>query len=207
LVRGSGSSFCLFPRAGTGEFVNPSGKLTFTFPKDESQLPNWDAGGSLDYPKADEAHGYFRANKKKYEPLFWFGHGLSYTTFAYGALSITPGEITSGDRVMVSLDVTNSGTLAGEEVVELYLSLPSGKSVAVREQELRGFKKLSLAPGETKKATFQLTFRDMAYYDVGTADFDGIGEWKTLAGTYKVRVGTSSKIDQQPTVSGSFTVN
>jgi beta-glucosidase len=158
--------------------VNPSGKLAVTFPQDASQLPNWNLSNlHLIYPSSDTAHGYFRVNKKKQTPLFNFGHGLSYTTFEYSNLQMYPLQISAGDRVHVQVTVKNTGTIAGSEVAELYLSMSkSTPALPVREQDLRG------------------------------ADYSGKGTWQVLTGTYGVRVGTSSQVDMQPTASSSFTV-
>ncbi len=190
--------------------VNPGGKLNVTFPSTSQQLVNFTAsGGNLQYPPAHEAHGYFRVDSRGEEPLFAFGHGLSYTTFSYSNLSISPSSITKGDRVIVTVDVTNTGDVTGDEVVQLYLSLPQG-SVQVRKQDLRGFDRITLSSGQTKNVTFKLTSKEMAYFKVGNQEFDGTGKWEILTGTYTVRVGTSSKITpqpDQPSVSGTFPVN
>jgi len=188
--------------------VNPSGKLPVTFPQNASQLPNFNlVGGNLIYPRSDTAHGYFRVNKMGVKPLFAFGHGLSYTTFKYSNLKIYPDNIVSGDRVFVSVDVTNTGSVAGKEVVQLYLSMPATNSnLPVRVQDLRGFKKVYLNPGETKKVDFILGPEEMQVFNPGTQQYSGSGRWEILTGIYKVRVGTSSDIDMQPTLSGSFTI-
>jgi beta-glucosidase len=192
--------------------ANPCGKLAVTFPNDATQPADFQYhttttnNETLIYSRADTAYGYFRVNKRGVSPLFNFGHGLSYTTFSYSNLSINPGSIVVGDRVLVQVDITNTGARAGEEVVQLYLTMPGDKGVPVRVQDLRGFKKVALQAGETKKLTFTLTFDDMAYFDVGAAEWDGDGRFKVLPGVFTVRVGTSSEITRQPTVSSSFTV-
>jgi beta-glucosidase len=189
--------------------VNPSGKLPSTFPKDSSQLPPFTLSPSndLNLPSADSAHGYFRVNKLGQEPLFAFGHGLSYTSFSYANLKIFPDKIVPGDRVRIQATVTNTGTVAGKEVAQLYLSMPQNAGIPVRVQDLRGFAKISLNPGESKLVSFELTDEEMQVWDLnGGADYSGAGSWKVLPGVYGVRVGTSSQHDLQPTVSGSFTV-
>jgi len=189
--------------------VNPSGKLPVTFPKDAGQLPPFNLVGTiLNYPRSDTAHGYFRVNKMGVEPLFNFGHGLSYTTFSYANLRMFPAAISAGDRVHVKVDVTNTGAVAGKEVVQLYLSMPYNVAgLPVRVQDLRGFSKLDLSPGQTKTAAFELTAEDMQVWDPrGGADYSGTGAWRVLTGTYGVRVGTSSQRDLQPTASGNFVV-
>jgi beta-glucosidase len=143
------------------------------------------------------------------EPLFAFGHGLSYTTFSYSNLKIYPSNIKKGDRVYVSVDVTNTGNVKGDEVVQLYLSLPTG-TVPVRKQDLRGFDRVTLEPGQKETVRFTLDPEDMAYFKVGSKEFDGSGKWDILTGRYGVRVGTSSKITpkpDEPSLSSSFTVN
>jgi len=188
--------------------VNPSGKLPVTFPVDATQLPNFNLiGGDLNYPRSDTAHGYFRVNKMGVKPLFAFGHGLSYTTFSYSNLKIFPTNIVAGDRVFVRVDVTNTGSVAGKEVVQLYLSMPStNSSLPVRVQDLRGFKKIYLNPGETKTVDFIIGPEEMQVFNPGGTDYSGNGRWEILKGGYGVRVGTSSDPDMQPTLKGSFTV-
>jgi beta-glucosidase len=189
----------------------PSGKLPVTFPQDATQLPNFNlAGADLNYPAADTAHGYFRVNKMNVEPLFNFGHGLSYTTFSYSNLQIFPAQISAGDRVRVRATVTNTGTVwTAKEVVQLYLSMPTtNAALPVRVQDLRGFKKVSLAPGASTTVEFVLTPEEMQIFNPNGTDYSGTGTWQVLAGTYGVRVATSSQRDLPATLSlsGSFTV-
>jgi beta-glucosidase len=188
--------------------VNPSGKLPVTFPADASQLiPNFAGSGDLNYPASDVAHGYFRANKLNQTPLFWFGHGLSYTTFAYSNLQVFPAAISAGDRVHVRVTVANTGQVAGKEVVQLYLSMPQNYAgLPTRVQDLRGFQKVSLDPGKNTTIEFVLIQEDMQVFNPGATDYSGNGKWQVLAGTYGVRIGTSSQRDLQPTVNGGFTV-
>jgi len=188
--------------------VNPSGRLPVTFPKDATQLPPFNlVNNDLDYPPSDMAHGYFRVNKMEAEPLFNFGHGLSYTTFAYSNVRVYPSRIAAGDIVHVRLTVANTGDVAGKEVVQLYLSMPSTDSdLPVRVQDLRGFKKVSLAPGASTEVDFVLTAEEMRIFNPNGADYNGSGQWEVLSGSYGVRVGTSSQRDLQPTVSGTFSV-
>jgi beta-glucosidase len=187
--------------------VNPSGKLPVIFPQDASQLPNFNlSGADLNYPAADTAHGYFRLNRKNQTPLFNFGHGLSYTTFAYSDLQIYPAAISAGDRVHVRVTVANTGAVAGKEVVELYLSIPAASGLPTRVQDLRGFQKVSLDPGASTTADFVLMHEEMQVWNPNGADYSGSGKWQVNTGTYGVRVGTSSQRDLQPTLSGSFAV-
>jgi beta-glucosidase len=190
----------------------PSGKLPVTFPMDATQLPNFNlAGADLNYPGSDTAHGYFRVNKMNVAPLFNFGHGLSYTTFTYSNLQIFPARIYAGDRVHVRATVTNSGNVwTAKEVVQLYLSMPTtNAALPVRVQDLRGFKKVSLAPGASTTVEFILTPEEMQVFNPNGADYNGTGTWQVLPGTYGVRVATSSQRDLAATLSlsGSFTVS
>jgi beta-glucosidase len=192
--------------------VCPGGKLNMTFPKTASQTANfqYDEGTvNLRYGKPEEAHGYFKVDYMGEEPLFAFGHGLSYTTFSYSNLQVYPSKINKGDRIYVTVDVANTGSIKGDEVVQLYLSLPTGV-VPVRKQDLRGFDRVTLEPGQKETVRFTLEPDDMAYFKVGAQEFDGNGKWEILSGNYKIRVGTSSKITPapaEPSLNGSFSVN
>ena len=187
--------------------VNPSGHLAVTFPQDASQLPNFAlTGGNLIYPRQDTAHGYFRACKRGETPLFWFGHGLSYTTFSYSNLQVYPTQIKAGDIVRVRVTVTNTGTLAGKDVVQLYLSMPQGGALPTRVQDLRGFNKVSLNAGANTTVDFVLSAEEMRAFNSNGADYNGTGFWTILPGTYGVRVGSSADRTAQPSVSSSFVV-
>jgi beta-glucosidase len=119
------------------------------------------------------------------EPLFVFGHGLSYTRFAYANLRIAPSSITRAGTVEVSTDVTNVGKRPGREVVQLYLHDPVA-TVVVPVQRLRGFEKVSLGPGETKTVRFTLGPSDLALLDGGL-------HWTVEPGAFEVGVGSSSR--------------
>ena len=187
--------------------VNPSGKLPVTFPENATQLPSMGSNTALNYPSSDSAHGYFRMNKTGATPLFAFGHGLSYTTYSFTNLQVYPQQITAGDRVFVRVIVTNTGTIAGKTVPQLYLSMPStNSSLPVRVQDLRGFKKVLLDPGASATVDFQLTEEEMQVFNPNGADYNGSGFWTVLQGKYDVRVGASSDVNEQPSVSSSFTV-
>ncbi len=176
--------------------VNPSGKLPVTFPKQLSDSPAF----ALDAYHADTVVykegilvGYRWFDTKKIEPLFPFGHGLSYTTFKYSDLKVQKG---AGNSVAtVSVTITNTGKRAGKEVVQLYLQDPKC-TVKRPEKELKGFRKIDLKPGESKKVTFALTKRDLAFYDVKSKT------WVAEKGDYNVLVGSSSRDIRQK---GKFT--
>jgi beta-glucosidase len=118
-------------------------------------------------------------------PLFPFGFGLSYTTFGFANLQ-APAKAASGSTVPVSFDVTNTGSVAGAEVAELYVSDPSTKATRP-ERELKGFEKVQLAPGETKHVTLNLDARAFSYWDETTK------KWTIDPGKFVILVGDSSE--------------
>jgi beta-glucosidase len=118
-------------------------------------------------------------------PLYPFGFGLSYTTFSFSKLE-APATAASGSIVPVGFDVTNTGKVAGAEVAQLYVSDPSAK-VKRPERELKGFKKVRLAPGETKHVTLNLDARAFSYWDVAAH------KWTIDPGKFVIRVGDSSE--------------
>ncbi len=164
--------------------VNPSGKLTATWPRRFADTAVSQMGTYNDKKVVYNERfyvGYRWFDEKGIAPLFPFGYGLSYTTFAYG-----PAQVTAANGGWtVTVPVTNTGKRAGKEVVQLYVE-PVEHKVERVKKELKGFVKLALAPGETGLATLAVTPRDFAYYDVLTH------RWRTLAGTYRLRVGGSS---------------
>jgi len=148
--------------------VNPSGKLPFTVPRDASQLPPFDNRSlTVDY---GYYHGYTLVEKQGSEPRYAFGHGLSYTTFAYANLSLESRHVPASGAVTASVDVTNTGSRAGEEISQLYVGF-SGSRVDRPLKLLRGFEKVSLAPGETKRISMAVRVADLAYYDTAASRF------------------------------------
>ena len=166
--------------------VNPSGKLPFTFPvrlKDN-------AAHALDAYHKDSLTveykegiyvGYRWAEKQNIKPLFAFGHGLSYTTFEYSEAKCSK----SGSGYKVTVDVTNTGALEGKEVVQLYIS-DHESSLERPVKELKGFKKVALAAGETKKVTFEITEDMLKFYDPEKKD------WVLEKGKFTAHVGAAS---------------
>jgi beta-glucosidase len=118
-------------------------------------------------------------------PLFPFGFGLSYTTFSFSRLQV-PATAASGSTVSVSFDVTNTGSVAGAEVAQLYVSDPSAKATRP-ERELKGFAKVRLAPGETQHVTLSLDARAFSYWDTAAH------KWTIDPGKFVIRVGDSSE--------------
>ena len=153
--------------------VNPSGKLPVTFPKrleDTSAYPCFPGECSHHVYGEGIFVGYRYFDKKKIEPLFPFGYGISYTTFQYSAIRADRSQMKDTDTVTVSVDVTNTGCVKGKEIVQIYVS--DEKSRLKRpEKELKAFGKVELEPGETKTLTFTLGYRDFAYYDPEASDW------------------------------------
>jgi beta-glucosidase len=188
------------PRVLFGE-VNPSGRLPMTFERRWEDNPVHDthyanAPGNTVIYKEGVFMGYRGYEHNGVKPLFPFGHGLSYTTFAFKNLGITPGAPKLGETVTVSFDVTNTGARAGAAVPQLYLGNPSA-SVPRPLKELKGFARVVLSPGETRHVTLTLDPRAMSFFDVkGHA-------WKQEPGKFLVFVGHSSaEVDLQ----GEYTV-
>jgi beta-glucosidase len=170
--------------------VNPSGKLPVTFPKREE-----DASSFGNYPGQKESVsyaeglyvGYRHFDKAGIAPQFPFGHGLSYTTFAYSDLKVVLKDpLASAPDVEVSFSVANAGPRAGAEVAQLYVHDAAPKTDRP-EQELKGFRRLELAPGETKRVTLSLGKDAFAFYDAASHD------WKLPPGRFTLRVGSSSR--------------
>jgi beta-glucosidase len=153
---------------------NPAGRLPVTFYKDTTDLPPFS-----EYRMAGRTYRYFKGT-----PLFAFGHGLSYTSFGYRNLRVS-GAPTAAKPAMVTLDITNTGKRAGEEVVQMYVRYPVSK-LSRSTRELRGFQRISLAPGETKRVTMPLTRKALAYWD------DTTHAWAVEPGAVSVEIGASS---------------
>lgn len=168
---------------------NPCGKLTVTFPVQLEDTP-----GFLSYPGENNRHvysegihvGYRGYDKRKLAPLFPFGFGLSYTTFAYSNVVVDRDRIDAGSIVTVSLDVTNSGNVAGKEIVQIY-ARPHNPRLIRPVRELKGFAKVELQPGETKRVAVTIEARDLRYYD---PDYR---RWLLDAGKLTIEVAASSR--------------
>jgi beta-glucosidase len=169
--------------------ANPSGKLPVSFVKEWKDSPAYGhyPGENLQVDYAEGIYvGYRYFDKKKIEPLFPFGYGLSYTKFDYGDLKVSPSAASPGQPLEVSLQVRNSGSRPGAEIVELYVH--DGHSSADRPiQELKGFRRVDLAPGESKVVQFTLDRAAMAFYSAPKKD------WVTEPGQFEVLVGSSSR--------------
>ena len=169
--------------------VNPSGKLPETFPYKLEDNPSYlYYGGEKDRVEYREGIfvGYRYYDKKHMDVRFPFGHGLSFTTFAYDAPKISAKRIRDTETVTIRVDVTNTGSRPGKEVVQLYVAPPKG-DVIRPVRELKGFEKVELAPGETKMVSFTLDGRAFSYWNTQ------IHDWHVESGTYRLQVGQSSR--------------
>ena len=159
--------------------VSPSGKLPFTVADDESDYPFFDK--NADEIEYGPLHGYTLMEKNQKKAQYAFGHGLSYTSFAYRALKVRRAP--AGLQVQVS--VANTGAVAGDEVAQLYIGFP-GNAVERPLKLMRGFERISLSPGETKQVFFFVPDSDLAYWS------DSSREWEIERGQHTVYVGGSS---------------
>lgn len=180
----------------TGD-VNPSGKLPFTFPASLQDVGAHKLGEYPGTPRSDGSPivdqkynegifvGYRWADKEKTKPLFSFGHGLSYTTFAYGKAIADKKVMGQDETLTITLPVTNTGSREGSEVIQLYISdLQSSLPRPVKE--LKGFSKIKLAPGETREVTFTIGKEALSFFD------DARHEWVAEPGKFEAWIGASS---------------
>ena len=175
--------------------VNPSGRMPLTTPKHESQLPFFDEfADSIEY---GPYHGYTLFDRQGQEPAFPFGYGLSYTTYAYRNLQVRTPHVEPDERVEITVDVTNTGPRAGEEVVQLYVGF-EGSRVERPVKLLRAFTKVALAPGETKTVPLAVAASDLAWYDAERK------AWEIEPMEYGLYVGRSSR--QSDLLRAAFTV-
>lgn len=173
--------------------ANPSGKLPMTFPRSLGQVPIYYNALNTGRPQQQRGQmwtsGYLDAST---EPAYPFGYGLSYTTFEYKNLTISKPKLAMSDTQEISVTVSNTGKMAGEEVVQLYLrDLAADISRPVKE--LKGFEKIKLDVGQSRTVTFRLTEKDLAYWNHEL-------KWKADPGKFKVFVGGNSR----ETMSGEF---
>ena len=175
--------------------VNPSGKLPFTFPE---KLEDMGAHQFGDYPGRqredgifDEKYnesifvGYRWTDKQKIRPLFPFGHGLSYTTFAYGKATVNKKVMKIDEQIAITVPITNTGKRIGSEIVQLYISdLKSSLPRPVKE--LKGFSKIQLAPGETQEVTFLIDKQALSFFN------DSRHEWVAEPGKFEAQIAASA---------------
>ena len=167
---------------------NPSGKLTMTFPRSVGQIPIYYNHKNTGRPYTEGKRENFVSNyiDMKNSPLFPFGFGLSYTTFAYDKINLSDTLLVGSNKTLkATIRVTNTGKYAGEETVQLYLNDPVA-SVTRPVKELKQFQKVFLQPGETKELTFTLTPEDLKFYNSQL-------KWDWESGKFNVFIGTNSE--------------
>ena len=167
---------------------DPAGRLPVTFYKGVDQLPKFE-----DYSMADRTYRYFTG-----KPLYPFGYGLSYTTFSYSNLKIANANVNAGDPVSASVTVTNTGKLGGDEVVQLYLNFPDVDGAP--RIALRGFKRIHLNPGESRKVHFELKGRDLSMVT-------SLGQPIIAEGDYTLSIGGGQPHTVAPVAAGHFHIN
>ncbi|MGG3308367.1 glycoside hydrolase family 3 C-terminal domain-containing protein [Paenibacillus lautus] len=159
--------------------INPSGKLPFVIPTDESHLHPFDSSSHQAY--YDFYHGYRKLDKENHTPAYPFGFGLSYTNYSYSDLNVEK----EGDSVIVKVKVRNAGNVAGEEVVQVYVSVPNSK-VERHIKVLKGFTRVHLIPGENKEVVVPITLKELEYYN------EDEESWVLEDSNYVFLVGPSS---------------
>ncbi|WP_426663746.1 glycoside hydrolase family 3 C-terminal domain-containing protein [Rhodanobacter aciditrophus] len=175
---------------------SPEGKLPISFERRWEDNPTHDYYDAPPHPPGTHptvhygeglfvGYRWYTSHPDKPQPLFPFGYGLSYTTFAFSRLEVKPAKAHDGDTVQVSFEVRNTGSRAGAEVAQLYVSDPSA-AVERPERELKAFQKVNLAPGQSRRVTLTLDRRAFAYYNPDHND------WKVDPGRFVIRVGDAS---------------
>jgi beta-glucosidase len=166
---------------------NPAGRLPVTFYTGVDQLPPFE-----DYAMKGRTYRYFEG-----QPLYPFGYGLSYTTFSYRGLTLQQNPIKAGDPLTLEVTVTNTGKREGDEVAQLYLNFPKVPGAPL--SALRGFTRVHLKPGESKKVRFELQERDLGMVS-------DAGELMIAEGQYSLSVGGGQPNTAAPSITGTFSV-
>ncbi|MEO6316558.1 MAG: beta-glucosidase BglX [Chitinophagaceae bacterium] len=176
---------------------NPSGKITATFPRSVGQIPVYYNHKNTGRPYDGNGSGKFKSYYMDIsnDPLYPFGYGLSYTSFAYGDLILSKSKLIGNETLTATVAVTNTGKYAGEETVQLYISDPVA-SVTRSVKDLKGFKKIVLQPGEKKEVSFTVTPDQLKFYN-SNLKYD----WE--AGEFIIQVGTNSATTKKATVQWS----
>jgi beta-glucosidase len=168
--------------------VSPAGKLPFTWPRTVGQVPMV-YSHTISHEPENQGRRYW---DEQSTPLFPFGHGLSYSRFEYSEPTVDRDTITSGESVTVTVDVTNAGNRAADEVVQLYIHQRYG-SASRPVRELKGFERITLAAGESRTVTFTLGPAELRYWNAAARD------WVIDASTFDVWVGGDSTADRSTT--------
>ncbi len=167
--------------------VAPGGKLPVTFPRTVGQVPLYYNHKSTGRPADASNHYTSKYLDVDWTPLFPFGHGLSYTTFAYGPLRLSATSMGVSDTLVARVDVSNSGSRAGDEVVQLYIQ-DEDASITRPVKELRGFSRIALAPGQTRTVSFRLTADDLSFWGPAMKRIVEPGFFRVYAGTSSEQV-------------------
>lgn len=176
--------------------ANPCGKLPFVVPKAAHKYPFFDKKAKM--IEYGYYHGYKLMDKVGYEVAFPFGFGLSYTTYQHDNLTLSQSQVKKGENILIKVDVKNTGKVAGEEIVQLYVGCENSK-VDRPIKELKGFEKVFLESGEKKTVSIGLNTRELAHYDVEQED------WIIEPGEYSLFVGSSSASEDLLTTEFSIT--
>jgi len=165
---------------------NPAGKITATFPRSVGQIPIYYSHKNTGRPFNGKEAAKFKSDyiDISNDPLYPFGYGLSYTTFNYGNVKLSKTNLKGNETVKATVEVTNSGKYAGEEVVQLYISDPVA-SISRSVKELKNYQKIYLQPGESKQVSFNITTADLKFYNSQLAY-----DWEP--GEFIVQIGTNS---------------
>jgi beta-glucosidase len=179
--------------------ANFSGKLPITMAATEADYPAFQNTAAT--VKVDYLHGYRRFEKNNTPPLYWFGHGLSYTTYEYGAVQVASATVSDPGNLVASVPVTNKGSMDGDEVVQLYIGYPKTAAPAPNGRpikELKAFARVALKKGETKTVQFTVPTSDMAYWNMTQST------WVVEKVSHKVYIGPSA--DPAQLKSADFTI-
>ena len=166
--------------------MNPSGKLTTTFPQSVGQIPIFYSHKNTGRPLTGKWFQKFQSNylDVSNEPLYPFGYGLSYSSFRYSGIELSAASLKGNQQLTASVTVTNTSNIAGQEIVQLYIRDMVG-SVTRPVKELKGFQKIRLEAGESKKISFTLTPEDLKFYN-----YDLKYDWEP--GDFQIMIGTNS---------------
>lgn len=177
--------------------INFQGKLPFTVGRAESDYPIF--GNALDEVNVDYLHGYEAMETQGVAPRYWFGHGLSYTTFAYTSLDVLCREVSVEGALMFQVTVENTGNFAGTEVVQAYVGYPN---TAQRRpvKELVGFEAVFLEPGESRTLTFTISTRDFSFFDEASG-------WSVERVAHELIVASSSDPTAENRLAATFFVD
>lgn len=172
--------------------VSPSGKLSTSFPQNVGQVPIYYNHKNTGRPLAEGK--WFQKFRSNYldvsnEPLFPFGFGLSYTSFSYSDISLSRNSIRPGETLTATVTLTNTGAVTGKEVVQLYIRDMVG-SITRPVMELKGFQKITLRPGESRKVSFAVSISDLKFYNSNL-------QWMAEPGHFKLFIGGDSRDTQQ----------